>query len=350
MKELANEFISEVDSMDKNEWNRIIGDFSDANIYQTWDYGCIQSGENNLSHLLLKYNGKVIAAAQVRIIKIPFLNIGFAYIYWGPIWRHHVTQPDIKIFEQSIRALRNEFAIRRRLIVRIRPLLYDEDSAIYLPILEQEGFCNIDYEIKQRTLLVDLTRPTDVLRKGFNVKWRGHLNKSERNNLTVQEGFDDNLFKMFIDLHDEMISRKNFVAGSDASQFRMIQNSLPVDYKLKVFIALSDGVPLAGVVCSLVGDMGIYLYGATSNMGLKMQGSYLLQWRIIHWLKDNGAKWYNLHGINPDTNPGVYTFKSGLCGKNGKDVHYMGVFDSFVGIRAHILSKLLNLKYFFKKG
>ena len=37
-------------------------------------------------------------------------------------------------------------------------------------------------------------------------------------------------------------------------------------------------------------------------------------------LKELGIRWYNLGGINPDKNPGVYHFKEGL---SGEDVLYM---------------------------
>jgi lipid II:glycine glycyltransferase (peptidoglycan interpeptide bridge formation enzyme) len=61
------------------------------------------------------------------------------------------------------------------------------------------------------------------------------------------------------------------------------------------------------------------------------KGSYLLQWKAIEWMKNNGCRRYNLNGINPIVNPGSYHFKAGLSGKNGKDVYYLGRFDCFTG-------------------
>jgi hypothetical protein len=69
-----------------------------------------------------------------------------------------------------------------------------------------------------------------------------------------------------------------------------------------------------------MGDCGIYLFGGTSDEGMKQKGSYLLQWRMIQWLKENGVRFYNLGGINPITNPGVYHFKQGM---NGLDSLYL---------------------------
>lgn len=81
---------------------------------------------------------------------------------------------------------------------------------------------------------------------------------------------------------------------------------------------------MTGLVGSAHGDTGIYLLGATSDEGMKTKGSYLLQWRMVQWLKERGCRWYDLGGINPETNPGVYHFKAGL---SGKDVTQPGTFE-----------------------
>jgi lipid II:glycine glycyltransferase (peptidoglycan interpeptide bridge formation enzyme) len=48
---------------------------------------------------------------------------------------------------------------------------------------------------------------------------------------------------------------------------------------------------------------------------MKAKGSYLLQWRMMQWLRQRGCRWYDLGGINPQRNPGVYHFKSGFGGQ-----------------------------------
>jgi hypothetical protein len=47
---------------------------------------------------------------------------------------------------------------------------------------------------------------------------------------------------------------------------------------------------------------------------LKSKGAYLLHWTMIQWLKSNGVRWYDLGGIDPEGNPGVYSFKKGFSG------------------------------------
>lgn len=328
LTELQSEYSVEVDTVDKTIWNCILERFDDANIYQTWSYEEVKSGINNMSHLLLKKNGDVVAAAQARIAKIPFTSTGVAYIRWGPLWRLRGKAEDREVFKLAIRALRNEYVCQRRLLLRILPLIFNDQFEIFNSILMQEAFNRVSIEEAQRTLLVNLSHPIEELKKGLNQKWRNSLNRAEKNNLIIVEGFDNDLFGLFIEIYRQMHGRKKFMETSDVNQFRMIQRDLPDSFKMKIMIAISNGQPAAGVIYSSIGDMGIYLYGGTSNVGLSTNGSYLLQWNILSSLKNKGVIWYNLHGINPVKNPGTYKFKLGFCGKNGKDVFYLGTYDS----------------------
>ena len=48
--------------------------------------------------------------------------------------------------------------------------------------------------------------------------------------------------------------------------------------------------------------------------GLRCKAAYLLQWRTILLAKERDLSWYDLGGIDPQGNPGVYHFKAGLGG------------------------------------
>jgi lipid II:glycine glycyltransferase (peptidoglycan interpeptide bridge formation enzyme) len=111
-----------------------------------------------------------------------------------------------------------------------------------------------------------------------------------------------------------MRKRKAFETTVDVEEFARIQESLPESHRMRVFICEDKGLPVAGLVASAMGDSAIYLLGATSDAGLKSQGAYLLQWTLIQWLKESGVRWYDLGGIDPIGNPGVYAFKKGFSG------------------------------------
>ena len=329
MWELSENYRAEIDSIDKDKWYEVIRNFDDANIYQTWAYDETRCSRKNVSHLVLKKDGEIVAAAQLRLARIPVMNAGVAYVRWGPLFKSKGRGEDLEAFAHAIRALRNEYACRRGLVLRIYPFLFDDETDKYLPLLNQEGFEPLEDGKRDRTLIIDLNPKLEDLRKGLNQKWRNSLNRSERNGLEVIEGDGDELFETFIEqLYRPMVARKKFAEPNDINEFRLIQKELPSAFKMRIILCRLNGQLCAGSIFSATGRLGVYLFGATNDVGMQSNGSYLQQWRFIEWMKDRNFTRYDLNGINPETNPGTYKFKEGLCGKNGKDVHFLGQFQT----------------------
>ena len=325
----APDFRAEVDQIDKAEWSRVLPDFEDAMVYQTWSYGEIRWGGRNLSHLVLKRNGEIVALSQARILTLPVVKHGIAYVAWGPVWRRRGQKHDPEILRQMVDALKQEYAVRRGLHLRVLPNEVDgtinPHAAALHAIFADEGFSR--KPTPSRTLLLDVTPPWDELRKNLTQRWRNHLNVAEKKGLNLIEGTGDDLFEIFLVLYREILKRKRFLPGADVNEFRKIQRDLPDPLKLKIILCELRGEPVAAAVGSLVGDTGIVMFSAVGNKGMKSNGSYLLRWRMIEWLKGSQARWLDLGGINPEKNPGSYHFKAGLAGKAGQDVYLAGQFD-----------------------
>ena len=328
MRELGPGYTAEVDTVDEQRWYQILQEFDDANIYQTWSYAAVTCGRRNMSHLILRKHGDVATVAQVRIAKLPLIKAGIAYVRWGPLWRRRSTQADVDTFRQAVRALHNEFVCKRGLVLRLLPVLFDDDSPCFSAILAEEGFSPARKETRERTILMDLSPPLEDLRESMRPHWRRNLKVAEQNGLEVVEGSEDELFKMFINIYKGMVSRKKFVEPNDINQFRLMQAQLPERFKMQILLCRSGADICSGLVCSSIGQKGIYLFGATSDVGMTSRGSYLLHWKFIEKLKQKRFAVYDLHGINPIRNPGTYRFKKDLSGTNGKDVYFLGRFDS----------------------
>jgi peptidoglycan pentaglycine glycine transferase (the first glycine) len=182
---------------------------------------------------------------------------------------------------------------------------------------------------------MDLDPTLAVIREGIRPHWKRELKVAERNNMNVISGSDETLFEEFIGIYKEMVSRKHFIEPNDINQFKVIQNRLPHRLKMNIMICKSGNDICAGSIYSTIGKTAIYLFGATSNAGMKSRGSYLLQWKFIEMLKQNGIKLYNLNGINPVENPGTYKFKCDLSGAYGKSVYFLGRFESKSNALSH---------------
>jgi lipid II:glycine glycyltransferase (peptidoglycan interpeptide bridge formation enzyme) len=325
---LPEGYTSEVDGLDASAWDNIVLSFADGNIYQTWAYEAQRSGTKAMSHLVLRKDGDIVAAAQMRIVKLPMLPLGVAYARWGPMWRRHGSKDDPRHLQVALACLRAEFAQRRRLALRILPLAFEHQRDVVEPLLVSEQFERLVDEGAQRTLLLPLDPPLDALRRNLDQKWRNCLNKAEKNGLELRAGDDDAIFGEFVRVYRQMHERKAFDETSSVDEFRALQAQLPEGARLRVSLALRDGQSVAGMVCSVIGDTGIYLYGATGDAGMGTNASYLVQWDAITWLKSRSARWYNLHGINPEVNPGTYRFKAGLAGRTGVDMRYLGTYQT----------------------
>jgi lipid II:glycine glycyltransferase (peptidoglycan interpeptide bridge formation enzyme) len=335
MSDLIPKYTVEIDRVDKAEWSELLKRFRDATIYQTWSYGAIRWGEKSLSHMVLMKNGEPVGLAQTAIRLVPVLKAGIAYVPWGPVWRKMDEEVDSRIFQELVASLKKEYAGRRKLHLRIAPKVIDAENPSMRELLDFQGFRASGKAY--RTLILNIEPSLTDIRKAFIQKWRNQLNRSEKNGLKVVEGTSDELYIIFQKIYAEMIERKSFETFVDVGDFGRIQTGLDNASKMIIMICLKDSEPVAGLVGSVLGDTGIYLLGATNEEGMKEKGSYLLQWRMIEWLKERGCRWYDLGGVDPDGNPGVYHFKTGL---SGNEVTHIGEFDF---VESHISSVTVKI-------
>jgi lipid II:glycine glycyltransferase (peptidoglycan interpeptide bridge formation enzyme) len=305
----------EVDRVTETEWSELMASFDDANIYQTWSYGAVRWQEKNLSHLILKRSGKTVAMAQLRILRPGSLRFGIAYLRWGPMCQQREREIDPEIVQGMAEALRKEYVEKRGLHLEILPNAFSGSERAQT---FQSAFRRFDAKPgigteKYRTLVIDLSPSLADLRKALDKKWRNQLNVAERAPLTISKAGSED-YGRFRALYDEMWQRKKFDTSVSVEEFGHIEERLPSAQKMYVWICEHAGKPVAGIVVSALGESAIYLLGATNDEGMKVKASYRLQWAMIEWLKERGTRFYDLGGIDPESNPGVYHFKSGFSG------------------------------------
>lgn len=337
-RELGNNYCVEVDEVSKSNWSNLLLHFDDATIYQTWSYGRVRWGEKNLSHLVLKKKGSVVAAAQLRIVRVPIIGKGIAYLTWGPMWRICCKHKDYEILRQMLMALVKEYVKNRRFLLRIVPNERCNNNAdMICSILKNEGFKRQASVKADRTFIKNITPSLEELKKGCSKKWRENLRRSQRSNLEILDGTDDNLYCVFIDLYKQMHSRKKFIEFVDINQFREIQKDLPDCFKMRIMICEFEKEAVAGLVYSVIGNTGIPIFSATGNKYLKLRGSYLLRWLMLKKVKEMGCQFIDQGGIDQQVNPGGYHFKKGM---GGIDVSQIGHYESYEDLISYFLVRL----------
>jgi glycosyltransferase involved in cell wall biosynthesis len=329
----------EIDEASESQWDDICLQFRDATINQTWGFGALMSGEHHLSHVLLRRGDAILAAAQVRIVRVPVLNAGIAYVGTGPMWRRKDSNADLDSLQVMLAALRQEYAVRRRLLLRVQPNVFDDspDAAAVCSAYGQAEFTG--NQSHHQTFLLDLAPSLGDLRAHLHQKWRNGLNNAEKNHLRLREGIEDALFGEFRTIYNEMRERKTYSDHVDIQKYAVLQSRLPAALKPWILIAESEGAPVAGAVFTTTGDTGVYLLGATNEAGLHTKASYLIQWRAIQWFRENGYRRYDLGGVDPIKTPTTYQFKSRICGKDPKVCTRVGEFFACESLASRLVVK-----------
>jgi lipid II:glycine glycyltransferase (peptidoglycan interpeptide bridge formation enzyme) len=298
---------------DRDEWIALAAGFEDHNYRQCFDYAAMLAARSNAvaENVVVTEDDEPIGLASVRVKRLPGTGTGIAYLSGGPL----VRRRDGARLERVLEALRAEYVDRRRLVLRIAPAIGDEAwNAEQDECLLAGGFLPGDHLRPYRTMMVDIGRPLADVRKGFAKKWRNLLSNAERRELRVTEGTDPGLFKDFEPLFDELVARKGIDVELGADFYAQLQPQLPESERLHVAIAWVDGAPAAGVVASIHGDTAVYLLGASNEVGRGTNAAYLLQWKVMEAASERGCRWYDLGGIDPVGNPGVFRFKERMGG------------------------------------
>lgn len=334
---ISERFSYEVDQVEEENWTQLLLRFRDATIYQTVPYGTIRWERRNLSHIVIKRDGEVVAAGQLCLKMVPHLNRGVAYLPWGPMWRLKNEREELDVFQQTLRLLLHEYAGKRHLFVRIAPNVFSDDYPSIKVLLEEEGFRVYSYKQAQNTALIDLTPSLDDLMMDLKKKWRENLRRSQRKDIKLIEGVDDELWEVFTKLYKEMHERKQFTKTVSVEQFRQVQKRLPKELKMSVMIAYSNSEAVAGLIWSRIGDTSLPIFSATSVIGRTLGAAYLLRWNMLEKSKLLGCQYMDQGGLSAENNPGGYTFKIGMGGGEKK---YVGSYYACSSLLSYFIIKM----------
>lgn len=314
--------------IDRECWQRLAPSFLDYNYRQLWDFGVACAGRLGATneHIALHDGTELIGLADVRIKRLPLFESGIAYINGGPLVRCRADDTSaIGKLRVVLTELINIYVVQKKLVLRIQPPLgpngwNDQIKSVFREL----GFDTNVHLHSYRTIVVDLRPSIEDIRKQFQQKWRNCLNGTEKRELTIKTGTDENSFLAFIDLYMALKLRKEFDVNLYPQFYLQAHRNLTERERFLVTLIYEEGQPVAGHVGSILGDTCVYLLGATNDAGLKSKAAYLAQWSVIQMARREGCRFYDLGGIDPKNNPGVHHFKKGL---GGTDITVPGPFE-----------------------
>lgn len=321
-----------IHQLSPSEWRLLVPAMAGHSYRQLLSFGFVTATRMHATaEAVGVYDGdQCVGLATVRVKLMPFGAGGVAYISGGPLLRGEGTSDDLRL---TLEALAKEYVQRRKLVLRIMPPVEwalgewrcDE-------VFEELGFRVAAGIPPYRTIMVDLTEDETAIRSRLHPKWRNCLSSAERQGLQVRVSTADEDLARFGELHQELMARKGFSVDLDVDDYRRVHRLSVDDDRLEVRLVEQDGVPVAGHVSSALGESNVFLFGASTPEGNRRKASYLLQWHALTAARSRGMKWYDLGGIDPAENEGVYRFKARM---SGIDVSAPGPFELLPnGVRA----------------
>lgn len=338
-----------VEQVTREEWIHEVPRFDDHNYRQSLNYGaaCAMRQGANSEHVAIHCDHGLIGLAEVRTRRLPLLGSGIAYVGCGPLTRLDATNTGDR-FGRCVRALREEYVLRRKLVLRIlAPIGLPDWNAHISSLMVQAGMEHTCLSPPYRTMLVDLDRPISDIRQSFGRRWRRGLRQAECRGVQLRTANDVVSVEMFCELYEEMRARKRFEVDLDARFFGALLKQCPKEDGFELLLAERNGQFVAGIMTSTLGETCVYLHGASSEEGRQTRASYLLHWESMMAARRRGSRWYDVGGIDPAADSDGYVFKSGM---GGIEVLAAGPFDASPSGLSGKMIRVAETTYRFSQG
>lgn len=227
--------------------------------------------------------------------------------------------------------------------VKLEPEIEKTDSALLA--LNELGLVKVaPIQPNYSTVLIDLSSDLDTILANLNQKGRHAIRRAERDGVTVErvDTTDENC-RIFYDLLTKTAEGHGFTAGIRQFEYHRDFWRHYADAKQgQLFLASFGGKVVAGTFALLLGEKSTYKDGASERVDGAYGVTHLVQWHVITWAKENGAKQHDLCGappsdrINDSTHPhyGIGRFKTSF---NKQVTDYIGARDLVVKPRQYTL-------------
>jgi len=299
------------------EWHRLLTKVPRGNWLQSLPFaraaGLVDRQATRFA--VLKGDGRdigIVAVQEVRLGPIHFVNL-----YRGPLW-FDVNPPETYLKEFA--ALFNK-SFPRRLLRRRRWLPEWPEGESAKAILSECGFRSNTQTFE--TVWLDLQKSGTELRADLDRKWRNHLSKGERSDLTIvadAKGATTDLFLHFYEIDRDLKKyrgrTKSFLKEEISSAFKLRE--------AMIFWAQNqDKKPIAAILVVVHGQSATYRIGWTTDLGRAASAHNVLLWEATLRLKERGLKYFDLGGVEPFGAEGLTQFKKGM---GGQEVKLLGVY------------------------
>lgn len=293
------------------DWDGWLPAFEDRHVRQTMAWGRLKSISWTPVHAAL-FNGPTpLAAGLILERRLPLGAGAILWVNGGPLYRKlRPRGQDLAALQGFLEGLKDRTRSLGRAVVRLN---FDVamDLEAQLTLREAGFFRPLSPLGTGLTYRVDLTKPLEEIRRGFEKSWRNQLRRAEESEATVEFGRSRELLGRYQPLHDALCARKG-LSGQRVSHSELERMTDILGESILFSVVSASGADGAGGAIWIHGDRAWFALSAADDQGLRLNLPNLLYWRAIGRLKEMGVSVFDVTGIDPAENPGVYDFKKGL--------------------------------------
>jgi hypothetical protein len=300
-------------ALDPANWPTVSAEFRDLTFEQTKEYSNPAAARigGRVRYMTVEENGTTVAAAALRVKALPGLDRGIAWCPSGPLLLHAGGIPDNSKVEAVLAALRNQITLQEGHILRVRLSgLSGLPPEAVARAAAAAGFSRGPVH-PYRSIALDLSQDDATLMRNLDGKWRTDLRFAQKSGLGLERGTGSDLESRFMAMFEATKAQKGFQPDIPPHFHFALEGS---GYSVETMIATHDGRDLAGIVVGYCARSATYLFGATTLAGRHLRPGYFLQWAALGLARARGCLWYDLGGIDAETNPDVTRFKTRMNG------------------------------------
>ena len=226
------------------------------------------------------------------------LGLSVAYVPRGPLFADDAASNAVLLAALDRMARRT-----RAVFLRIEPNVLESDpraGQLHSELLVHDFKAAPPLQ-PHTSLHLDLAPEPDRLLAAMSKGHRADIRRAAREDVTVRVGSDHADLAAFYAIMEQTGKRAEFGIHSQAyyraawDQFR----DTPQGERARLLLAERDGSTLAAFLIFAWAGAGLYLYGGSTEDGLKRGANHALQWQALQWARERGCRVYDFWGV-PD--------------------------------------------------
>lgn len=288
------------DEQAKAVWDKTLARFEECSPFQSYAWGEYRRGLGWKPYRFTAVNAedKVVAMVQACLRKYPF-GVGLAWAEGGPIG-------DLSACDENFQQAAQHATGLRRIYFRCRSdrRRSTEDSLKLSALSWTMPWSPL---VSNYTMTVDLSLTEAELLSRCERNWRRNLKRSQECGLIIRPWQNPSADEV-LSIYDSMQTVKGIEEQHSRAEIEELIKRLG---KQLVLLRCQDeqGQLLSLMGCILAGNNAVSVLSATSERGRELHSSYAIFWAMLQHCRNLGIISYDLAGIDPVRNPGVFRFK-----------------------------------------